>query len=187
MSRTKNGLRVRPQKEIPNEDKDLVRTKSFIFMNSIELRKLGDKFYKDYPKDLYPEFERKKDRPYVVLIISIFENKFAIPFRSNIKHSFCYRFKKTNRKTKSFTGLDYSKCVIVNNQEYLGEIASIDNKEYAELDDRYFFIIKKFKNYALNFIKFLNNPNNEDLQEMFKFSTLNYYRDLFKNKSQKKT
>ena len=179
MSRMKNGLRVRPYKEIPNED-DLVRQVFYFMKNVIELRKLSEKFYKDYPKDLYPEFERKKDRPYVVLIIAIFGNKFAIPFRSNIKHSFCYRFKKTYRKTRSFTGLDYSKCVIVNNQEYLGEITTIDNKEYAELDDKYFFITKKFKNYLENFIKFLNNPSNKNLIEMFKFSTLNYFKDEFK-------
>ena len=34
------------------------------------------------------------------------------------------------------TGIDFSKAVIVNNSEYIGDSAEMDNKEYVELTDR---------------------------------------------------
>ena len=37
----------------------------------LEIRKLTDIFYQEYPADLYPELEHKKGRPYIVLLIKI--------------------------------------------------------------------------------------------------------------------
>ena len=40
---------------------------------------LSDKFYEDYPANRYPEIEQKRNRPYVVVFITIGERIFAIP------------------------------------------------------------------------------------------------------------
>ena len=73
----------------------------------VELRKLSNEFYKAYPHNDYPEMEAKLDRPYVVLLVEINNVKFAIPLRTNIRHSFCYKFKTSDRETKSSTGIDF--------------------------------------------------------------------------------
>ena len=59
-----------------------------------QIYKLSKKFYSKYDKKNYPEIERKNDRPYVVILVKIKDNIFAIPFRTNIKHNACYKFKK---------------------------------------------------------------------------------------------
>ena len=58
------------------------------------IRQLSKDFYQKYDRYNYPEIERKKDRPYMVMLIRIDNNIFAIPFRTNIKHNACYKFKK---------------------------------------------------------------------------------------------
>ena len=87
----------------------------------VELRKLSKEFYKAYPHNDYPEMESKLGRPYVVLLVEINNIKFAIPLRTNIRHSFCYKFKTSDRETKSSTGIDFSKAVVISKDSYLGE------------------------------------------------------------------
>ena len=99
-----------------------------------ELKYLTEDFYKKYNSVDYPEIENKKECPYMVMLIKIENNTFAIPFRTNVKHNACYRFKNSLRNTQSSTGLDYSKTVIINDATYLGNTATIDNKEYIELN-----------------------------------------------------
>lgn len=79
----------------------------------IEIRKLSGAFYKDYPHSEFPEMEFKLDRPYVVLLLEINSIKFAIPLRTNIKHNYCYKFRTSDRKTNSSTGIDFTKAVII--------------------------------------------------------------------------
>lgn len=61
------------------------------------LNKLAPCFYKDYPRDKYPEIESKRDRPYIVFVVKIDGVRFAIPFRTNIRHAYAYKFKNTTR------------------------------------------------------------------------------------------
>ena len=87
----------------------------------VELRKLSKEFYKAYPHNESPEMEDKLGRPYVVLLVKINNVKFAISLRTNICHSFCYKFKTSDRETKSSTGIDFSKAVVISRDSYLGE------------------------------------------------------------------
>ena len=143
----------------------------------IELRKLSEKFYLEYPFNRFPEIERKNKRPYVVLLVKVHNNIFALPFRTNIKHSYCYKFKNSNRLTFSSTGIDYTKAVVINNKEYLGDNCTIDDKEYLELKKKFFFIIKQFKKYIDGFYKYCNGNNDKYLAKKYKFSTLNYFKE----------
>ena len=102
----------------------------------VELRKLSKEFYKAHPHSEYPEMETKENRPYVVLLVNINDIKFAIPLRTNIRHSYCYKFKTSDRETDSITGIDYSKAVVISKDSYLGEVTDINDKEYLELQQK---------------------------------------------------
>lgn len=143
--------------------------------NMYELRYLTDEFYRHYNKEEYPEIEAKMNRPYMVLLIKIDNNTFAIPFRTNIRHSFCYKFKKSNRSTSSVTGLDFTKAVVVNNASYIGARATIDNKEFVELNNKFYFIISKFRNYLSGYYKYVEGEASEYESKKYRYSTLRYF------------
>ena len=147
--------------------------------NIIELRKLSAEFYKEFPKKEFPEIESKHNRPYVVLLVKIRNLVFAIPLRTNIKHSYCYKFKKSDRQTNSSTGIDFSKAVVIKKEIYLGEKTDINDKEYLELKEKYFFIIGKFKKYVEGYVSFKKDSSNEFLNKKYKFCTLKYFEDMF--------
>lgn len=144
-------------------------------MKDFTLNKLSAQFYTDHPEGLFPEFEHKPSRPYVVLLVKIGENRFALPFRTNIRHNYCYKFSNTGRITDSVTGIDFTKAVIVNNQEYIGIETDIDDKEYIELSRKYYFIIDKFKKYLEGYTNYIKNGGNEFTARKYQFSTLKYY------------
>ncbi len=147
----------------------------------IELRKLSKEFYKAYPHSEYPEMEAKENRPYVVLLVQINKIQFAIPLRTNIRHSYCYKFKTSDRETKSSTGIDFSKAVVISKDSYLGEKTDINDKEYLELQEKTFFIIKKFKKYVSDYISFKKNGGNEHIAKRYLFSTLKYFDGILLN------
>ena len=144
-----------------------------------ELRQLTEDFYNDYPKDIFPEIERKRGRPYAVLLVQIEGLKFAIPLRTNIRHHYCYRFKTSDRKTQSSTGIDFSKAIVVTKNSYLGEQTNINNKEYIELKRRCFFIKRKFEKFIQNFLKVLKKEANQYIVKRYQYSTLKYFKDYF--------
>lgn len=140
-----------------------------------ELKCLSEDFFKKYPVFEYPEMEYKPSRPYMVLLITISKNTFAIPFRTNIRHNSCYKFKNSSRDTKSITGLDFTKAVIVNEPSYIGAPATIDDKEYLELDNKYYFIIKQFTAYVSDYFAYVAGTLDEIKAKRYKFSTLQYF------------
>ena len=147
----------------------------------VELRKLSKEFYKDYPHNQFPEMESKLGRPYVVLLVEINNVKFAIPLRTNIRHAFCYKFKTSDRKTESSTGIDFSKAVVITKDSYLGEETDINDKEYLELQEKSFFIIKRFRKYVSDYISFRKNGGNEYIARRYMFSTLKYFDNVLLN------
>ena len=141
-------------------------------MNKLyEIRYLSKDFYNVYPQDIYPELECKETRPFLVLLVNINELKFAIPFRSNITHNFCYKFENSNRVSKSSTALDFSKSIIVKEDMYLDNYAFIDQEEYKELNSKIYFIISKFKKFILTYVKIKENYD----KNSYKYKLLNYW------------
>ena len=139
------------------------------------IRQLSKDFYQKYDRYNYPEIERKKDRPYMVMLIRIDNNMFAIPFRTNIKHNACYKFKNSGRKTQNITGLDFSKAVIINSRKYIGNKEFIDRREFVEIKRRHFFIISKFKKYLSNYYRFINGELKGRDAQKYKYTTLKYF------------
>lgn len=147
--------------------------------NVFEIRRLTDDFYKDYPVALFPEIERKNNRPYAVLLIKIEKLTFAIPLRTNIHHSSCYKFKTSDRKTNSTTGLDFSKAVVISKNKYIGDKTVINNKEYIELQRKSFFIRNKFKKYVMDYLDVLKGTANKFIIKRYRYSTLKYFDKFF--------
>ena len=140
-----------------------------------KLNYLSEKFYEKYNKAEYPEIEHKQKRPYLVMLITIDDNTFAIPFRTNIRHSHCYKFQNTSRSTVAATGLDFTKAVIVNDDTYIGEAAMIDDKEFVELNDRYLFIINKFRTYVNGYKKYVVSKSYMHQINKYRYTSLQYF------------
>ena len=111
----------------------------------------------------------------MVLLINIEGNTFAIPFRTNISHTNCYKFKNSTRPTDSVTGLDYTKAVVVNNNAHIGEPARINDKEYVELNDRYGVIVSGFRKFISDYVKYANGASSYYNEKKFKYTTLRYF------------
>lgn len=141
------------------------------------LNRLSAEFYKDYESARYPEIENKEDRPYMVLVIKIERNTFALPLRTNIRHNYGYKFKTSDRKTESCTGIDYTKAVIINDQKYIGEVASINGKEYVEIDRNAHRIIAGFERYLNGYIRYRKSGGTTYDQKRYRYSTLKYFHD----------
>lgn len=82
-----------------------------------QLNYLSSEFFEKYNAIDYPEIENKESRPYMVVLMKIENNTFAVPFRTNVSHNNCYKFKTSTRPTDSVTGIDYTKAVIVNDRK----------------------------------------------------------------------
>ena len=147
-------------------------------MKKYEIKLLSSLFYEKYNNIEYPEIEDKATRPFLVLLVFIDGNRFAIPFRSNIGHQYCYKFSSSNRETKSKTALDFSKAVIINDDNYLGEDAYIDKKEFIELSSKYIFIINKFQNFLKKYKRIICNPEKYkyEFDLLSNYCTLKYFR-----------
>ena len=152
-----------------------------------KLNYLSSAFFEKYNANEYPEIENKSNRPYMVVLVKIKSNTFAIPFRTNIPHNNCYKFKNSSRPTHSTTGLDYTKAVIVNDSMYIGEAARIDDKEYVELNKNFPFIIKQFKKFVSDYINFANGQQSYYVAKKFRFTTLKYFENELINKTNNKT
>ncbi|MBD5477351.1 MAG: hypothetical protein HDR18_12390 [Lachnospiraceae bacterium] len=140
-----------------------------------KLNYLSAEFYKQYSTDRYPEIENKENRPYMVLLIKVDSNTFAIPFRTNVKHNNCYKFQNSTRPTESVTGLDYSKAVVINDSIFIGKAARINDDEYTELDMNYHIIIKRFTTYVRGYIKYAEGTLNEYQRFKYRYTTLQYF------------
>ena len=148
-------------------------------MKEYEIRLLSNEFYAKYNNTIFPEMEEKASRPFLVLLVVIENNKFAIPFRTNVKHKYCYKFINTNRYTNSSTALDFSKAVIVNDESFIGVEAKIDQREFVELSSKSIFIMNKFKNFVSKYKKIMQNPdkNKYEYELLKKYSTLKYFHE----------
>ena len=109
------------------------------------------------------------------MLIQIENNTFAVPFRTRITHKHSYRFSNTSRITDKATGLDFTKAVIVNDSKYIGAPARVDDAEYNELDINHYIIIKRFKRYITEYVKYKKGLIPPQVAGNYKYSTLKYF------------
>lgn len=133
---------------------------------------LTDQFYSDHAQ--YHEIEKKTDRPYVRIQIFIDGIWWAIPLRSNIRHSNVIWTDKKNG-----CGIDLSKAVVViKPDEYLDRtrrphIRGNEHDVIKRLDDH--FVVEKFKTYIESYKKAKTNLKIQRNYDLVRFSTLQYF------------
>lgn len=147
----------------------------------VEVLRLSQKFYKDYPKSKFPEILEKDARAYACLLIDIKEYTICIPYRTNIPHQNAFHFKNSQRSQNNDSGLDYSKMVITKNNEYIENVpAVIDKDEYNET----MIHIEKIITDALEYISTYCNHikgdkvlHHREFSRKYGYSTLSYFHD----------
>ncbi|MGN0019139.1 MAG: type III toxin-antitoxin system TenpIN family toxin [Candidatus Gastranaerophilaceae bacterium] len=118
----------------------------------------------------YPEILHKPSRPYVMLLMKIDGLTFAIPIRSHLNHKFGFI---TNKTTNA--GLDYTKAIIILNQDYIANIQriTITKEEMMMISSYKDLIIKDFKRFLNTYKRKIKNNLNENL---LKFTSLQYFQ-----------
>ena len=97
----------------------------------MDLRYLSTAFYNKY-KDCPEILTKGETRPYIILLVEVENNKFAIPIRTHLPNI------KDRYITKPITnsGLDYTKAVVISSEEY------IDTSKYPEIEHKEYNYIK---------------------------------------------
>ncbi len=111
------------------------------------------------------------------MVIEIDGNRFALPFRTSIRHNYCFKFRNSGRRTEAQTGIDFTKAVVITDEKYIGEKATIDNEEFAELKKRFYFVIAKFRRYLADFLRYCDEGGDELATRRFRFTTLKYFEN----------
>ena len=126
-----------------------------------QVLKLTPKFYEDYPNPPYVEIETKQARRYNCLLIQTHYDYFiCVPFRSKVKHKYCYHFKKSARSRIGQSALDYSKVAIIKDTDYIDNVPGIvDSDEYTEMMQHINKIVKDAVSYVEDYVAYKNNAN----------------------------
>lgn len=144
---------------------------------------LTAKFYTDYPNPPYKEILEKENRPYNCLLIQSHYGYFiCIPYRSNIKHKYAFKFKNSTRSKKTRSGLDYSKMVIITKNEYIGiSNAIIDQDEFKETRDNIEYIKNDVQKYIDDYVAGISGDttiyDRVEFKRIYEYSTLPYFHN----------
>jgi len=148
--------------------------------NDFQILKLTDEFYNNYPNPPYIEILEKRRRAYSCIIFQTHYDFFiAIPYRTEISHTYSYRFKTSARSRKHKSGLDYTKIVILGKTAYLdNKEAMIDRDEYKETIRN----ISRIKREALMFVeRYMAHMNGtkklhfKEFSRRYSYSPLKYF------------
>lgn len=147
--------------------------------NEFYIKKLSKKFYQRYPQKIYTEILSKEDRPYSCLLVRQHEYLICVPFRTEIHHKYAYHFRSSERSRKHHSGLDFTKVVIITEQELINEdIAVVDQDEYKEV----IYNIEKIVNAVIKFIddyighmKGTKKLHKREFERRYHFSSLKYF------------
>ena len=135
---------------------------------------LSEKFYKDYPKALYPEMMLKENRPYTQIVVKIKNMTFAVPLRSNISHKNDVIWTDKIKKH----GLDFTKAVLILKDEYIkNNHPKIKEYEYKRLIGMEHRAVQKMEKHIENYKKAKNNPHNKYDRMYCEYSTLQYFEE----------
>ena len=152
------------------------------FLSQVYL--LSTKFIQDHPAATYPELMHKQGRPYTCLLIDSHDGFFiCVPFRSSINHKNAFFFKGTARSQRTKSGLDYSKIVIIRDQDYIDSLtpAIVDQDEYNEMMTNLPQIVKEAVSYVDTYIAHFKGTaplHPKQFTRLYGYSTLAYFHDI---------
>ena len=145
---------------------------------------LSPDFVRDYPPSIYTEILHKQERPYTCLLIDSHDDYFiCVPFRSSINHKNAFLFRGTARSRQSKSGLDYSKIVIINNEDYIDfrKPAVVDGDEYIEMVANLPMIASKACSYVDSYISHVRGTallHPREFARRYRYSTLPYFHNV---------
>ena len=135
---------------------------------------LSDTFFEDYPASRCPEIEQKRNRPYVVVFISVGERTFAIPMRSHIRHPHAFLTDKVNR-----CGVDYTEAVVITDEaRYIDPVnqSHIRSNEFDALRGKEYRIQCGMQKYIKKYKKAKQSEKETD-KLLVRCSTLQYFEE----------
>lgn len=137
---------------------------------------LSNKFYAKFSSKEFPEILQKGDkRPYLVLLIFIDDKQYAIPFRSNINHKYCFQIFNERGNNE---GLDNTKAVIVENDD-IGRPAHVRANSIPQIDENFEIILRDFKNYLMLLDKIIKNYDKTKSSKLiYEMSALKYFINI---------
>jgi protein AbiQ len=153
----------------------------------MELKKLTQSFY-DNNSHLQQALDNEngawiegKTRGYGIVVVSIKNFNFAIPLRSNIKHSAAYLTHRSSRPEIKGGGLDYSKALLINDPSWISDQSfKIDKAQLSKLRNKEFHITQKFLKYVEKYFHaVIRNDHRVLSSDEYRFSTLVNYHEYF--------
>ena len=150
--------------------------------NDYQILQLSSAFYRHYKSPPYHEILKKSNRPYNCLLFQThYDYYICIPYRTEISHSYAYRFKNSKRSRKHKSGLDYTKIIIITDSKYMDEkTIIIDKDEYKETIQYFSKIKKQALQYVEDYIAHVRGTNPLSYQEFnrkYNYSTLKYFHN----------
>ncbi len=141
---------------------------------------LTKQFYEAYPSAIYREILRKTSRPYNCLLIqSNYDYFICIPYRTEIKHDYAYKFTSSSRSREHNSGLDYTKIVIISNNDYIdASSALIDQDEYRETMQNLDRIVREAKSFVDDYVLHCSEKqllHTSEFRRRYQFSPLKYF------------
>jgi len=126
----------------------------------MQLKKLDITFYGEHThlKEALDNFngnwQTNKVRGYGIVVITIENNfTFAIPLRTNIKHSAAYITIPSHSPGVKGKGLDYSKALLISDLKYISStVFKIPANEYKKLNNKEHHITKQYTKYVKKYI-----------------------------------
>ena len=137
---------------------------------------LSKDFYNAYPQNIFTEIEQKTSRPYIQICVTVCGIDFAIPLRSNIKHSNVLWTDKANH-----CGVDFSKAVVIEKPDYIDTKRTpyIRPNEFKALKGKEYIIQTKMQKFIEKYKKAKANAHIKSNAELCLFSTLQYFEKYF--------
>ena len=145
-----------------------------------QILKLTQKFYRDYPNPPFTELMTKDARSYNCLLVETSYDYFiCIPYRTEIRHKYAYKFTGTQRSMHHKSGLDYTKIIIIKNPEYVDNKDSlIDKDEYNETIIHIDTIVNNAVKYVEGYVNHCNRTkelHNREFSRKYGYTTLKYF------------
>lgn len=148
-----------------------------------EICALTRRFYEAYPEREYPELMRKQGRPYTCLLIDTHDSYLiCIPFRTSIKHNEAFLFSGTERSSRSRSGLDYKKLVLIKDNTYINRSdVQVDRDEYKAVVRNLRKIARQADDYISVYVDHVNASrvlHSREYKRKYEYSTLPYFHDI---------
>jgi len=143
----------------------------------IQLRTLTDQFYVDNT-DLKEALDGSNDgkvRGYGIVVIDLDGLVFGIPLRSHLNHKFGFVSERSEGVKK---GLDYTKALLIQKDEYVSRAYKIPASEFIHINDNKDKIQEDFNKFVSRYIE-AHNKKDVNILRNYRYSTLkNYHKEL---------